>query len=98
MTFNDVHVEGIENITKEDIEHATEMGYVIKLLAIARQDEDGISLNVHPSFIRKGHPLANVDGAYNAVCVRGNCANGITYGMKPSSNRRPIFPRRTTSA
>lgn len=47
VTFNDVHVEGIENISKEDIEHATEMGYVIKLLAIARQDEDGISLNVH---------------------------------------------------
>ena len=70
VTFNDVHVEGIENISKEDIEHATEMGYVIKLLAIARQDEDGISLNVHPAFIRKGHPLANVDGAYNAVCVR----------------------------
>ena len=77
VTFNDVHVEGIENIAKEDIEHATEMGYVIKLLAIARQDEDGISLNVHPSFIRKGHPLANVDGAYNAVCVRGNCVGDV---------------------
>ena len=77
VTFNDVHVEGIENISKEDIEHATEMGYVIKLLAIARQDEDGISLNVHPAFIRKGHPLANVDGAYNAVCVRGNCVGDV---------------------
>ena len=79
VTFNDVHVEGIENIAKEDIEHATEMGYVIKLLAIARQDEDGISLNVHPSFIRKGHPLANVDGAYNAVCVRGNCVGDVMF-------------------
>lgn len=50
VTFNDVHVEGIENITKEDIEHATEMGYVIKLLAIARQDEDGISsTSIRPS-------------------------------------------------
>lgn len=79
VTFNDVHVEGIENISKEDIEHATEMGYVIKLLAIARQDEDGISLNVHPAFIRKGHPLANVDGAYNAVCVRGNCVGDVMF-------------------
>ena len=55
------------------------MGYVIKLLAIARQDEDGIFLNVHPAFIRKGHPLANVDGAYNAVCVRGNCVGDVMF-------------------
>ena len=77
VTFNDVNVEGIETIAQEDIQHATEMGYVIKLLAIARQDADGITLNVHPSFIRKGHPLANVGGAYNAVYVRGNCVSDV---------------------
>ena len=55
------------------------MGYVIKLLAIARQDGDGISLNVHPAFIRKGHPLANVGGAYNAVYVRGNCVGDVMF-------------------
>ncbi|WP_301859480.1 homoserine dehydrogenase [uncultured Megasphaera sp.] len=82
VTFNDVHVEGIESISQEDIQHAREMGYVIKLLAIARQDKDGISLNVHPSFIRKGHPLANVGGAYNAVYVRGNCVGDVMlYGQ-----------------
>ena len=86
VTFNDVNVEGIETITKEDIQHATEMGYVIKLLAIARQDEEGITLNVHPSFIRKGHPLANVGGAYNAVYVRGNCVGDIMmYGQGAGS-------------
>lgn len=86
VTFNDVNVEGIETIAKEDIQHATEMGYVIKLLAIARQDEDGITLNVHPSFIRKGHPLANVGGAYNAVYVRGNCVGDIMmYGQGAGS-------------
>ena len=86
VTFNDVNVEGIESIAKEDIQHATEMGYVIKLLAIARQDDDGITLNVHPSFIRKGHPLANVGGAYNAVCVRGNCVGDIMlYGQGAGS-------------
>ena len=79
VTFNDVSVEGIENIAKEDIQHATEMGYVIKLLAIARQDKDGISLNVHPSFIRRSHPLANVGGAYNAVHVRGNCVGDVMF-------------------
>lgn len=82
VTFNDVSVEGIETITQEDIHHAKEMGYVIKLLAIARQDKEGISLNVHPAFIRKNHPLANVGGAYNAVCVRGNCVGDIMlYGQ-----------------
>ena len=86
VTFNDVNVEGIETIAKEDIQHATEMGYVIKLLAIARQDEEGITLNVHPSFIRKGHPLANVGGAYNAVYVRGNCVGDIMmYGQGAGS-------------
>lgn len=86
VTFNDVNVEGIEKIAQEDIQHATEMGYVIKLLAIARQDRDGITLNVHPSFIRKGHPLANVGGAYNAVYVRGNCVGDIMmYGQGAGS-------------
>ncbi len=79
VTFNDVAVEGIEKIAKEDIQHATEMGYAIKLLAIARQDEDGISLNVHPGFVRKSHPLANVGGAYNAVYVRGNCVGDVMF-------------------
>ncbi len=79
VTFNDVAIEGIEKISQEDIRHATEMGYVIKLLAIARQGKDGISLNVHPSFIRKGHPLANVGGAYNAVYVRGNCVGDVMF-------------------
>ena len=86
VTFNDVNVEGIEKIAQEDIQHATAMGYVIKLLAIARQDRDGITLNVHPSFIRKGHPLANVGGAYNAVYVRGNCVGDIMmYGQGAGS-------------
>ena len=79
VTFDDVAVEGIQNISKEDIEHATEMGYVIKLLAIARQADDGISLNVHPAFIREDHPLAHVDGAYNAVCVRGNGVGNVMF-------------------
>lgn len=82
VTFNDVAVEGIENISKEDIEHANEMGYVIKLLAIASQDEGGISLRVHPGFVPKGHPLANVGGAYNAIFVRGNCVGDVMlYGQ-----------------
>lgn len=79
VTFRDVQVEGIEKITAEDIRNALEMGYVIKLLAIARQDKEGISLNVHPGFIRKTHPLANVADAYNGICVRGNCVGDVMF-------------------
>lgn len=79
VTFRDVAVEGIEKITHEDIAHATEMGYAVKLLAIAQQNDDGISLNVHPAFIPRSHPLANVGGAYNAVYVRGNCVGDVMF-------------------
>lgn len=79
VTFRDVSVEGIEKITHEDIEHASEMGYAVKLLAIAQQNDDGISLNVHPAFIPRSHPLANVGGAYNAVYVRGNCVGDVMF-------------------
>lgn len=79
VTFRDGSVEGIEKITHEDIEHASEMGYAVKLLAIAQQNDDGISLNVHPAFIPRSHPLANVGGAYNAVYVRGNCVGDVMF-------------------
>jgi homoserine dehydrogenase len=79
LTFSDVTVEGIEKITQHDIEHASEMGYVVKLLAIAKQTNKGISLNVHPALLRKGHPLANVSGPYNAVYVKGNCVGDVMF-------------------
>lgn len=79
VTFRDVAVEGIERITQEDISHAEEMGYAVKLLAIATQSDDGISLSVHPAFIPKQHPLANVSGAYNAIYVRGNGVGDVMF-------------------
>ena len=79
LTFKDVTVEGIDKVTQFDIEHAKEMGYVIKLLAIAKETNKGISLSVHPGLLRKSHPLANVGGAYNAVMVRGNCVGDVMF-------------------
>ena len=82
----DVSIEGIEGVTKEDIAHATAMGYAIKLLAVAEKNTDGISLAVHPAFVPKDHPLANVGGAYNAVYVRGNCVGDVMlYGQGAGS-------------
>ncbi|HEX3432262.1 MAG TPA: homoserine dehydrogenase [Rhizomicrobium sp.] len=60
-------VEGIANITPEDIAFAREFGYRIKLLGVARQGPDGIDQRVHPAMVKSGTPLADVEGAFNAV-------------------------------
>lgn len=79
LKFDDVAVEGIEKITSDDIQHAAEMGYVIKLLAVAKQNNGEICLGVYPGFLKKNHPLANVGGANNAVYVRGNCVGDLMF-------------------
>jgi homoserine dehydrogenase len=60
-------VEGIEKVTPEDIAFAREFGYRIKLLGVARQGPDGIDQRVHPAMVKLGTPLADVEGAFNAV-------------------------------
>lgn len=64
-----VRVEGIEHITPDDIGFAREFGFRIKLLGIARRTADGIDQRVQPSMVRAGTPLADVDGAFNAVAA-----------------------------
>ncbi|HSV31249.1 MAG TPA: homoserine dehydrogenase [Atribacteraceae bacterium] len=62
--------EGITRIIPEDIEYARELGYVVKLLAIAKRINDVLELRVHPVFLPNEHPLAMVDGVENAIFVR----------------------------
>jgi len=62
VTPDDVFVEGITKITPEDINYARELGYVIKLLAIAKDLNGEIEVRVHPAFLPKEHPLASVQG------------------------------------
>ncbi|WP_317302701.1 homoserine dehydrogenase [Acidaminococcus timonensis] len=72
VSLDDVDVEGIDKISSRDIEYASELGYVIKLLGIAKQkDGKGISARVHPTMLRKDHPLATVNDVFNAVYVEG---------------------------
>ncbi|MHC4881413.1 MAG: homoserine dehydrogenase [Planctomycetota bacterium] len=80
--MKDISVEGIENVDIADVRNALEMGYILKLLAIAEKDADGrISLRVHPAFISEHTPLAQVDGPFNAVSVFGNAVgNVMLYG------------------
>ena len=71
VKFEDVSMEGITHITPEDISYARELGYVVKLLAVARHSDLGIDVRVNPVFLAKEHPLAAVSGVFNAIFVRG---------------------------
>ncbi len=82
IDLKDVYVEGIAGITTEDIEYAKELGYVVKLLAIGKDSQEkGVDVRVHPVFLPKSHPLASVNGVYNAIFVRGNAiGEAMFYG------------------
>ncbi len=79
VTLDDVYVEGITSITAKDILYALELGFVIKLLAIAKETEGKIQARVHPAFLPAGHPLASVNGVFNAVFVRGNAVGEVMH-------------------
>ncbi|MCM1564388.1 MAG: homoserine dehydrogenase [Dehalobacter sp.] len=79
VTFNDVYAEGISNISPEDIHYADELGCVIKLLAIAKNQEERIEVRVHPALISKKHPLANIGGVYNAIYVTGDAVGETMF-------------------
>lgn len=79
VTFDDVLVEGIQKITQQDVKYAKDMGYVIKLLAVALRQEGGVALNVYPAFVPMSHPLASVKGSYNAIYVTGNVVEDVMF-------------------
>ncbi|MDD2620987.1 MAG: homoserine dehydrogenase [Syntrophomonadaceae bacterium] len=80
VTFDDVYVEGITSISAADIQYGRQLGYVIKLLAIAKEDENKqIQVRVHPAFIPKTHPLAGVNDVFNAVFVRGDAVGEVMH-------------------
>ena len=77
-----IYREGITKITAKDIAIGKEMGFIVKLLAIAKQMDGKIEVRVHPVFLPKHHPLASVNGAFNAVFVVGDAVGDIMlYGQ-----------------
>ncbi len=81
FTPRHVHREGISNIAARDFLYAGEFGYAIKLLAIAKRDDDKVEMRVHPVFIPRDSQLAKVDGVYNAVEVETDLAGKLVlYG------------------
>lgn len=79
ITSGDVYREGITAIDEFDIAVAAKLGYVIKLLAIARLDEGEVEARVHPAMIPKSHPLASVRESFNAVFVEGDCVGELMF-------------------
>jgi len=75
----DIYCEGISRLDSRDFQYARELGYAIKLLAIAKQDDKSIEGRVHPVFIPEDSLLAKVDGVYNAVQVEGDLVNRVLF-------------------
>ncbi len=81
VDFQKMHVEGITRITAADVAGAKEMGCVIRLLGQVEVHEDGVDARVHPCLVPKRHPLAGVNGAFNAVFIDGSTTGpSLLYG------------------
>lgn len=76
-----IHVEGIARVTPQDLAHAAELGYAVKLLAVAKDRGDAVEARVHPTLVPREHLLAAVNGVYNAVClVSPGMGTTLLYG------------------
>ncbi|MBM4086012.1 MAG: homoserine dehydrogenase, partial [Planctomycetes bacterium] len=79
--YEAIHREGISDVEFDDMRYAAELGYTLKLLAIAKQHPNGLELRVHPTLLPKDHPLAAVSGVFNAICVNGDAVGEtMLYG------------------
>lgn len=77
VAFDEVHVEGIEGITAQDIEAAHDLGYRIKLLGVAMETESGIEARVHPAMVPKHRAVAEVSGVTNCVAIDGDAIGNL---------------------
>src|SRR4051795_874079 len=78
VALDDVAFEGITHVTAEDIEYAKDLGLSLKLIGTAERRNGGISVRVHPAFLYPGHPLAAVNGPFNAVTIESPAITEIT--------------------
>lgn len=79
VQFDKAYIEGITQLTREDINFAEELGYRVKLLGITRRAEEGVELRVHPTLIPSKRLIANVEGVMNAVLVKANAVGPTLY-------------------
>lgn len=91
MKFEQAYTEGITKLQQTDIQYAEELGYRIKLLGITKRTEAGVELRVHPTLISEKRLVANVNGAMNAVVVKGDAVGPTLYygagaGAEPTAS------------
>ena len=91
MRFSEAYVEGITKLEAVDIRYAEQLGYRIKLLGITKRTEEGVELRVHPTLIPEKRLIANVEGAMNAVLVKGDAVGPTLYygkgaGAEPTAS------------
>jgi len=91
MQFDKAYIEGITKLTREDIRYAEELGYRVKLLGITKRTDAGVELRVHPTLIPEKRLIANVNGAMNAVLVKGDAVGPTLYygagaGAEPTAS------------
>ena len=78
VSLDQVTYEGIEHVTAADIAYARELRLSLKLIGTAERVDDGLSVRVHPAFLNARHPLASVDGSFNAVTIESPAITEIT--------------------
>jgi homoserine dehydrogenase len=76
---DNVFVEGIRKVTKDDIAYAREIGYAVKLVAIGERLPEGVVLRVHPCLVPLDHPLASVRNEFNAVLIEGEALGDVMF-------------------
>lgn len=91
MQFESAYTEGITKLTTKDIKYAEELGYRVKLLGISKRNAQGVELRVHPTLIPEKRLIANVNGAMNAVVVKGDAVGPTLYygagaGAEPTAS------------
>ena len=91
MKFEQAYTEGITKLQQTDIKYAEELGYRVKLLGIAKRTDAGVELRVHPTLISEKRLIANVNGAMNAVVVKGDAVGPTLYygagaGAEPTAS------------
>ncbi len=79
VTMDQVPTEGITGISPVDLDYAREMGYCIKLLALAHRTPEGLDIRVHPTMLPLSHPLASVNGVFNAIYVVGDAVGETMF-------------------
>ncbi|HLF40244.1 MAG TPA: homoserine dehydrogenase [Acidimicrobiia bacterium] len=79
VVAGDVYREGISGVTAQDIDSARNLGYVVKLLAIAEEIDGEVAVRVHPAMVPVRHPLASVKDSFNAVFIEGDAAGDLMF-------------------